>query len=195
MTYSPRTALFLDAGYFDKLCQDAFATVSGGKKVPLALDYKRLPDVLAGERPWRTYYYYCMPWVSEPPLPAEHAVFQGKQRFVDFLAGQKRWVMRQGVLERRGQKDFWYEQKRVDVMLAIDLMRLASLKEIQQAVLVAGDSDFVPLVEAVQAEGVPVRLRYCPGTAHADLMAACQSSLALSRTELEPVQLAGRPSS
>lgn len=192
MTYSPRTALFLDAGYFDKLCQDAFATPSGGKKIPLAVDYKRLPDVLAGERPWRTYYYYCMPWVSEPPLPAEHAVHQAKQRFVDFLAGQKRWVMREGVLERRGSRDFWYEQKRVDVMLAIDLTTLATLKEIQQAVLVAGDSDFVPLVEAVQAAGVPVRLRYAPGTAHADLIAACRSGQPLTRAELEAVQLPPR---
>lgn len=184
-----RTALFLDAGYFDKLVQDAFADVSGGKKVPLALDFKALPDALAGTKPWRVYYYYCMPWVSEPPLPAEHAVFQGKQRFIDFLARQKRWVMRQGVLERRGQKDLGFEQKRVDVMLAVDLTTLAVRGELAEAVLVAGDSDFVPLVEAARAAGVKVRLRYGPGTAHADLVAACDAALPLTRAELEAVRL------
>lgn len=186
-----RTALFLDAGYFDKLCQDAFADLSLGKKVPLALDFKRLPELLAGKRPWRTFYYYCMPWRSEPPLPAEHAVYQAKQRFIDFLARQARWVLREGVLERRGGKEAAFEQKRVDVMLAVDLTRLAVKGEIQEAVLVAGDSDFVPLVAAAREAGVKVTLRYGPGTAHADLVAVCDAAVALSRAELEAARLSG----
>lgn len=181
-----KTALFLDAGYFDKLVSAEFAAASGGRKVPLALDFKRLPEALVGDRPWRVHYYYCMPWVSDPPLPAEHAACESKRRFIDFLARQKRWVLREGVLERRGEG---FQQKRVDVMLALDMAKLAWEGAITRAVLVAGDSDFVPAVEAVREAGVEVVLRHGPQTAHPDLVAACNRAEILTREGLEAVRL------
>jgi uncharacterized LabA/DUF88 family protein len=192
MMTPPRTALFIDAGYFDKLMQGAFADQQGGRKVAMPLDFKRLPGVLAGEKPWRTYYYYAMPWVSDPPLPAEHAAFQGKQRFIDFLGRLPRWELRQGVVERRTSgKDVWFEQKRIDVMLAVDLVRLAWRGEIQRAVIVAGDSDFIPAIADARAAGVRVALRYAPGTVHEDLLAAVEEARALTRAELEAIRLGG----
>jgi uncharacterized LabA/DUF88 family protein len=185
-----RTALFIDAGYLDKLVQHEFAEQSGGRKVPLPLDLKKLPALLAGEKPWRVFYYYAMPWVSDPPLPAEHAVFQGKERFMAFLGRLKGWELRQGVVERRTSgKDVWFVQKRIDVMLAVDLVRLAWKGEIQQAVILAGDSDFVPAVEDARAAGVRVTIRYAPGTAHEDLVRACDQARSLSREELQTIRL------
>jgi uncharacterized LabA/DUF88 family protein len=43
--------------------------------------------------------------------------------------------------------------KRVDISLATDMLLHASRKNYDIAVLVAGDEDYVPLVEAVKAEG------------------------------------------
>ena len=43
--------------------------------------------------------------------------------------------------------------KRVDISLATDMMTHAARKNYEIAVLVAGDEDYVPLVEAVQGEG------------------------------------------
>jgi len=43
--------------------------------------------------------------------------------------------------------------KRVDIQLAVDMLTQASRKNYQTAVLIAGDEDYVPLVEAVKAEG------------------------------------------
>jgi len=43
--------------------------------------------------------------------------------------------------------------KRVDISLATDMLTHASRKNYDIAVLVAGDEDYVPLVEAVKAEG------------------------------------------
>jgi uncharacterized LabA/DUF88 family protein len=190
MTAPPRTALFIDAGYFDKLMGDAFADRSNGRKVAMALDFKRLPAGLAGDKPWRTYYYYAMPWVSDPPLPAEHASFEGKQRFMDFLGRLPKWVLRKGVVERRtAGKDVWFEQKRIDVMLAVDLVRLAWRGEIARAVVVAGDSDFIPAIADARAAGVHVTLRYHPGTAHQELLAAVDAASPLTRAELEALRL------
>jgi uncharacterized LabA/DUF88 family protein len=54
-------------------------------------------------------------------------------------------------------------QKDVDVLLAIDLVRLSSKGQIQKAFLVAGDADFSPVVKAAKDEGVMVKLFYSEG--------------------------------
>ncbi len=48
--------------------------------------------------------------------------------------------------------------KRVDISLSTEMLMHASRKNCQTAVLVAGDEDYLPLVEAVQAEGCRVLL-------------------------------------
>jgi hypothetical protein len=183
-----RLAVFIDAAYLDHLVQGPLAVRPG---VPLQLDMKQLPGWLAGgTKPWRTFYYHAMPWVSDPPLPAEHAVRERKKTFIDFLARQPRWVLREGVVERRGgpkQGDWHYEQKRTDVALAVDLVRLAWLKEITHAVVVAGDSDFIPAVADARAAGVHVTLRFLPGTAHDDLLAACDARAPITAKGLAEV--------
>ena len=54
------------------------------------------------------------------------------------------------------QKD--RSSKRVDITLAIDMLTHATRKHYDVAILVAGDEDYVPLVEAVQREGTRVGL-------------------------------------
>lgn len=190
MADNTRPALLIDAGYLDKLVSDLFADRQGGKKVPLALDFRRLPEALAGEKPHRVLYYHAMPWVSDPPLPAEHAAYEAKKRFIDFLARQNRWVLREGTLEKRG--DDKLVQKRVDVMLAIDMVRLALTHEVTTAVVLAGDSDFVPAFEMARGAGMRVVLRHGPGTAHPDLVAAASTARGLTREQLEAVRLPSR---
>ena len=51
-----------------------------------------------------------------------------------------------------------FEQKQVDILLGIDLVLLAAKHLIQEAILVTGDSDFIPVVTVAKAEGVLVRL-------------------------------------
>lgn len=188
MSLPDRLALFIDAAYFDKLVQGVFARPGG---LPLQLDMRKLPQYLAdGIKPWRILYYHAMPFQSDPPLPAEYALYQRKAQFRDFLARQGRWVVREGVVERRGgfkSGDWIYEQKRTDVMLAVDMARLAWRGEIDKAVLVAGDSDFIPAVADARAAGVHVTLRFGPETAHTDLIAACNASRILTGPGLETV--------
>ncbi|MDI6760945.1 MAG: NYN domain-containing protein, partial [Candidatus Brocadiaceae bacterium] len=51
-----------------------------------------------------------------------------------------------------------YEQKRIDTLLALDLALLSGKRQITHAVLLTGDSDFVPVIKVVQSEGVLVWL-------------------------------------
>jgi len=56
-----------------------------------------------------------------------------------------------------------FEQKGVDVLLSVDLVKLSSSNKIDKAVLVSGDSDFVPAVRASKDAGVMVELFYSKG--------------------------------
>lgn len=183
--------MFIDGAYLERVCQDALADRSGGQRVPLALDFRRLPAVLAGIKPWRVFYYHCMPYREDPPLPAEQAAYDAKASFIRFVEALPRWQVREGRLEARGRgADRVIVQKRVDVQLAVDLVRLAWRKEIGRAVLVAGDADFVPAVADARAAGVEVTLRHEPSTTHGDLVAACTDARALRRDELGTIRLA-----
>lgn len=52
--------------------------------------------------------------------------------------------------------------KRVDITLTTDMLTHAHRKNYDIAILVAGDEDYVPLVEAVKAEGRRVALWFVP---------------------------------
>jgi uncharacterized LabA/DUF88 family protein len=70
------------------------------------------------------------------------------------VIAQMAWVkLRLGNLNARGQ------QKGVDAQIRADMEALARHRAITDAVLVAGDEDMVPAVEAAQAFGVRVHLR------------------------------------
>jgi hypothetical protein len=51
------------------------------------------------------------------------------------------------------KKDKRKGSKRVDIQLTVDMLIQATRKSYQTAVLVAGDEDYVPLVQAVKDEG------------------------------------------
>jgi len=46
----------------------------------------------------------------------------------------------------------------VDVLLSVDLVRLSAKGQITDVAIVAGDSDFIPAIEATKNEGVSVWL-------------------------------------
>jgi uncharacterized protein (TIGR00288 family) len=52
------------------------------------------------------------------------------------------------------------EQKQVDILLAIDLLRLSYRGAISQAILITGDSDFIPAIKIAKDEGVQVLLAH-----------------------------------
>ncbi|WP_455143082.1 NYN domain-containing protein, partial [Candidatus Hodarchaeum mangrovi] len=54
------------------------------------------------------------------------------------------------------------EQKRVDVQLAVQMVHLATSRQVDMIVLVAGDRDFIPSLEIAKYAGVVVRLVHGP---------------------------------
>lgn len=153
-----RVAAFIDGGYLDSVLRNEF----GGIK----LDYETFVQELVLQiRPdahiLRTYYYDCLPYQSSPPTPDEARRFAKRQKFFESIDRLSRFEVRLGRLARRGpdaKGQYEFEQKMVDVLLSIDLVRIGTKGQITDAILVAGDSDFVPAVQVIKNEGIAVRL-------------------------------------
>jgi hypothetical protein len=107
------------------------------------MDFAALANRVAGARELlRTYFYDCLPYQSARPTPDE------RERFA-----------------RR-------EQKRVDILLGVDLVQLATKHQISDAMVVAGDSDFLPAIEVAKQEGVVVHL-FHGASLHNELLTRC----------------------
>lgn len=149
-----RIAAFIDGAYLDYVLRDEFRGVS--------IDYGKLSRALScGIQQLRTYYYHCSPYQSPRPTEEERERFASREKFFYALSQIARFEVRKGKLEFRGldangQKIF--EQKRVDILLGVDLVSLASKGQITDAAIVAGDSDFLPAIEVAKAEGIVIHL-------------------------------------
>jgi uncharacterized LabA/DUF88 family protein len=170
-------AIFIDGGYLAKVLENDFGR-------PF-LDYQKLSDKLAHphER-LRTYYYDCMPYQSNPPTLEERQRHSSKSKFMHALTrGVQRFQFRQGRLRKSGSGQF--EQKRIDVLLAIDMVRLCSKKQIGTVILIAGDSDLVPAVEACKEEGAIVQLYYRKRSVSDELLNVCDERYEINETLID----------
>jgi uncharacterized LabA/DUF88 family protein len=150
-----RYAVFVDGGYLDRLVAEM-----GNVKVC----FRKLSDHFAGsDERLRTYYYHCAPFQSKSPAEREQQPKSGFDRFVAAIEGSvPRLQVRLGRLAFRQEPEGTarYEQKQVEVLLAVDLVRLSCERQIQRAVIVAGDSDFVPAIQVARDAGTIVQVCY-----------------------------------
>ncbi|OPX84567.1 MAG: NYN domain protein [Pelotomaculum sp. PtaB.Bin104] len=150
-----RIAIFVDGGYLDKILQREFSRAQ--------INYSALSNWMAnGIDILRTYYYNCLPFKKDPPTPEQSKQFANAQSFFSKLNSLPKYEVREGKLEFRGvDRDtgrMIFQQKRVDIMLGVDLTILASKHMITHAAIVTGDSDFLPAIVAAKQEGIMVKL-------------------------------------
>lgn len=93
------------------------------------------------------------------------------------LSLQDRFEIRKGVF-KDGKKG--RQQKQVDILLAIDMIRLALKNTVQHIILVSNDSDFIPAVQFVKEEGIIVHLRHADNDTYSrKLSQTCDTSMAI----------------
>jgi len=80
-------------------------------------------------------------------------------------------------------------QKRVDILFAVDIVRLSWGRQIGKAILVTGDSDFVPAVLAAKDAGVLVQLYHSPNSVHDELLSAVDESFMITAELIEKAKL------
>lgn len=150
-----QAAVFIDGGYFREV------TRYYGN---LAVDFESFSNALCRDDDrFRTYLYDCPPWQSDPPTEEERKRFSGYQKFKKALQYLNRFKIREGRLQ---QIDGTFRQKKVDILLAVDTVKLASTGKIDRAILVTSDSDFVPVIEGIEGTGVTSTLAYDPNLSY-----------------------------
>ena len=178
-----RIGIFIDGAYLNYVLREEF----GAPKI----DFRRLAQKLAGAREiLRTHYYDCPPYQSPRPTTQEAERFGRHQKFVYALEQIPRFQVRLGRLEFRGLNDQGkplFQQKRVDILLGVDLVLLAAKHQITDAAILAGDSDFLPAVEAVKPEGVVVHL-FHGSSPHRDLVSHCDERIRIDQDFIDFVR-------
>ena len=81
-----------------------------------------------------------------------------------------------------------FQQKRVDILLGVDLTLLAAKRQIQTAILIAGDSDFIPAVRAAKDEGVAMVLVH-GDNCHHDLWQEADERFRIDQKLIDSVSL------
>ena len=151
-----KVAIFIDGGYLSKVLKESYSSA--------AIDFSKFSEMLTGDyQLLRTYYYNCMPYKSKSPTEGENKRYNNMQAFINSLERLDRFAVKLGKLEYRGRKADGspiYQQKRVDILLGCDLVLLSAKQRIAKAVLVTGDSDFIPAIEIAKNEGVEIELVY-----------------------------------
>jgi len=178
-----RCVVLIDGGYLDKVQAEDFGKTR--------VDIGKLGEELSGpmER-LRTYYYHCMPFQGTPPTAEERTRYAAMDSFISNLRKLPRFQFRQGKLQRiAGQ----YKQKRVDIMMAVDLVRMSSQHQIEKAIIITGDSDLVPAIEAARDAGVVVVVFYSPNSRHDELLQACDERYEITKNLIEKTKLVFAP--
>ncbi len=178
-----RYAVFIDGGYARKVLNQF-----DNPKV----SYLKFSECVANRQErLRTYYYDCAPYTSSPPTPDEKTKKSVFDRFTFSLERLPRFQVRLGRLARRHLSDgtTQYEQKMVDILLAVDLVQLSVQHQIQRAVLLANDSDFVPAIQIARDAGTIVELYYSvPPRPHDQLMSACDECVLIDQAIIKKIR-------
>jgi uncharacterized LabA/DUF88 family protein len=165
-----RAAVFIDNGYFSKVLKNHFSKPN--------IDYKLFSNNVCGEYDrLRTCVYDCMPYKSDPPTPDEREYYGDKHRFKTALEKLPRFEIRLGELQKIKCA---FKQKMVDVLLSVDLVHLSWSHQIQTAILVVGDRDYVPAVKSAKEAGVLIQLYY-KLPVHNQLLKECDETIEISK--------------
>jgi len=152
-----KTLVLIDAGFLSKLSRYF------GKGNYIRYDITMLAKNLAKKENLschHLFYYTAPPFQSEPPTKDETERREKYDQFIRKLSKAKETTVREGRCQRlKIDGKFIYKQKAVDALMIMDLMRIPiEYKDIKKIILIASDSDFVPIIKYLIKENVNVIL-------------------------------------
>ena len=170
-----REAIFIDGSYLDTIV-----------KIELKdrrLNYSSFIRSLKSDKyeHLRTYYYHCRS-LSKSEGGRSEEIRNKMNKFFSGLEKIPKFELKFGELKIYNGVP---KQKGVDVQLSVDLVRLSCRRHIQKAIVVAGDQDFKPAVQAAKDAGVLVKLIYFPQSISDELLKTCDELKMLQRKMLE----------
>lgn len=167
------TYLFIDGGYIRSIYAKYFTPIFGPQ---YRLDVSQFPGSFWAPR--KTFYYDCIDTIQrhgETPAQTASRIGQQRDSFDEFRSLDGVHVTL-GRLKRVRRRTV---QKEVDVALAVDMLNHAVRHNMSRAVLIAGDSDFRPLVRSLLQFGTYVILASDPATTSRPLMRAADQHMCI----------------
>lgn len=149
-----KTAILIDAGYLSLISKHF------GKGKHLKLDIVNFSRALAIKKDlWmeELYYYTAPPFQSTTTTNEENKLKKGYDKFISNMSQNKFVTIREGRVQKVKNK---FTQKGVDTLVVMDLVRLGSSKKYKKILLLACDTDFVPIIKEVEEKGVEIILYY-----------------------------------
>ena len=89
------------------------------------------------------------------------------QKFLTKLKRLPRFEVKLGKLQLIGNQ---FKQKMIDVLMSLDITNMSYENQIQHAILIAGDSDFIPAIKRARDYGIIVHLYYHPSSVHNEIL-------------------------
>lgn len=164
--------VFIDGAYMEAMARDRGTALFGE---PAELDYRKIAADVKGKR---YFYYDCLPAKTNSQTEEDFAVrLAAKERQFENLREQPGWHINQGLAKWKQKRGI--TQKEVDISIAVDMLTHAHRKNMNTAVLLAGDLDFRPLIEALVRDGMYVVLHYDETSISPDLKYAADRTVGI----------------
>ena len=146
--------MFLDAGFLSKLCLH----FGNGKYIKHnILTFSKNASKEQNLFCKHIFYYTAPPFQSSKSSKEENKRKENYDNFIKILSKCKLMTIREGRCQRIVSNDgnIDYHQKGVDTLLTMDLMSVPiKFPDIKTIILVACDSDFVPIIENLKELGI-----------------------------------------
>ena len=155
--YFSKTIVIIDAGFLSKLSK----YFGGGRY--LKYNIINFSKSIAKKQDFiceHIYYYTAPPFQSNKPTKEESERYKNYENFKNKLLKENIISIREGRCQRlKIDGKFIYGQKGVDALAIIDLMSVPLLyKDMKTIILIANDSDFVPVVKKLKEFNINVIL-------------------------------------
>jgi len=163
--------LFIDGACLDDILTRIGNEFFNGDKVDLRFEF-------LGHAYDKIFYYDALPKKKKNESEAEYSErYAQKENFLNSLKLKDKFHVYEGVVfERREQLN----QKAVDIMIAVDMLRHSFRRNMNKATLITGDLDFKPLLDALVLEGMYTTLWYAPRITSKELRYATDSNQILN---------------
>ena len=147
--------------YFNKILKSFFQEAK--------IDYFKLSDKICADlnlSRLRTYFYHCMPLIRKNNTE-DLARQSNIQKFLTNIRRLPRFEVKLGRLQLIENQ---FRQKMVDVLMSLDITNMSYENQIQHAILIAGDSDFIPAIKKARDYGIIVHFYYHPSSVHNEIL-------------------------
>ena len=152
-----KVVIMIDAGFLSKVSHKL------GEGHYFRYDLLKFSKRLAGKQNLifkHLFFYNAPPFQSSNPPPDEKKRKEEYDSFVQKLNKNKEVTIREGRCQRlKIDGKYIYKQKGVDTLLTMDLMDMPiENPKIKTVILIASDSDFVPIIKRLKRLGIEVIL-------------------------------------